>query len=306
MPLSIALLGAPGAGKSTLGLSAPGVQQHVFGSSEETTARNFTSRKDILKPWKSDWFACLDEKQRAKFVDETVKETELVPLMSLARTQNIIKYRRYLYGLKNEFLSGNPVMRPSLAGEPTELKSIFLDNGSPFADDFQDYVKMVFSKEFETKEGNFNSIAFSIKYKSELSDFLRMATEIPCNVIMSFHIGMAYDQADAAKANFMTDTAKGIRYAKEWQPMLMGQAKYILAGLFDYVFYLWAEENPGQPTKYLAKLEADDSTVGIAKSRLQPFVNPRRIVFPKNEMFPYFEKAILEFEKTGKQVDNKG
>ncbi len=183
-------------------------------------------------------------------------------------------------------------MRPNLKGEPTELKTVFLDNGTPFADDFQDYVKVVYAKEFETKEGNYNSIAFSIKYKSELADFLRMLTELPCNVVASFHINMTLDEANAAKADFMKDAGKWIKYTKEWQPMLMGQSKYILPGIFDYCFYLWIEESAGQATKYLAKLEADDSTVGIAKSRFQPFDNPRRIEFPKNHAHEYFTKAI--------------
>ena len=271
----------------------------MFGSNEDATAMNFIGRKDILKPVKLDWYAALTPEEQAKFTDEKVSEAEVGRLTKLARAKKIARYQRYIYQLKNELASGKPVMRPNRGGEQVELKSIFLDNGSPFSQDFQDYVEVVFAKEFETKEGNFNSIAFSIKYQSEITDFLRVLVELPCHVGMSFHIAMALDEATAAKADFMKDTAKGIKYAKEWQPLLYGKAKYALAGLFDYVFYLWAEENPGQPNKYLAKLEADDSTVGISKSRLQPFDNPRRIEFPKNKAFEFFDAAIQSYLKTG-------
>lgn len=299
------LLGSPGASKSTCGLSYPGVEQHVFGSSEETTAMNFIGRKDILKPYKSDWYLCLSEAEREKFVKEDVKDAELAPIIAKGRALNIAKYRRYIYQLKNEFASGKPVMRPNRDGDLVELKTIFLDNGTPFADDFQDYVKIVYQKEFETKEGNFNSIAFSIKYKSEISDFLRMLIDLPCNVVASFHINMTLDEQNAAKANFMTDAAKGIRLPKEWQPMLMGQAKYILAGIFDFAFFLWANEQPGQSTRYLAKLEADDSTVGIAKGRIQPFANPREIEFRKNHMYEDLDGAIRSYLEKGIPAPSK-
>ena len=307
MKQTVALLGSPGAGKSSVGLSYPGVEQHVFGSSEETTALNFSARKDVTIPYKRDWYDMLTDVERAKFTDEKVSETELGVLMATARTRNIIKYRRYLYQLKYEFSLGKPVMRKNAEGEEFELKTIFLDNGTPFSDDFQDYVKMVYAKEFETKEGNYNSIAFSIKYKAEIADFLRMMTEISpkLNVVASFHIAMTLDEANAAKADFMKDTAKGVRYPKEWQPMLYGQAKYVLPGIFDYVYFLWVKENPGQANQYVAKLEADDSTVGIAKSRLQPFDNPREIMFPKNHMHDFFTNAINEYLASGKPSASK-
>lgn len=310
---SIALLGSPGAAKSTCGLSGPGVEQHVYGSREETTALNFSSRNDILIPFKNDWYSCLTDAEKARFTDDNVTEIELGPLMTLARARSIRKYRQYLFKLRNEMATGKPLKRRNVKGEDVEFPcvpkadgspaypgfTIFLDNGTPFADDFQDYVRIIYAKDFETKEGNFNSIAFSIKYKSELADFFRMMTELPCNVVVSFHINMALDQADAAKANFMKDTQQNVRYNKEWQPMIMGQAKYIIAGIFDYAFYLWCEESPGQANKYLAKLEADDSTVGLSKSRLQPFVNPRRIVFPKNQMFNFFDSAFKRCVESG-------
>lgn len=286
----IALLGSPGSSKSTVGLSYPGVEQHVFGSNEETTAMNFGDRKDILPPVKLDWYDCLSPEDKAKMKDETVSEIDIANIIQKARAKNIIRYRRYIYSLKENI---------------GERKTIFLDNGTPFAQDFEDYVRVVYAREFETGQGNFNSIAFAIKYKNEMTDFLRLLVSLPAHVVVSFHITMTMDEANAAKSDFMKDTAKGIKYAKEWQPMIMGQAKYMLAGIFDWVFYLWTQENPGQATKYLAKLEADDATVGIAKSRLQPFDNPREIAFPKNRAFEFFDKALQECAQSGKQQVSK-
>ena len=312
LPHKVLVVGLPGSAKSTCGLSYPGVEHHVFGSSEETTALNFVGRTDLLKPVKLDWYDTLTDEQKAKFVNDKVKadgipevsETEIASLTSLGRARNIRRYRQYLNRLKNEFATQQPVLRPNLQGIPTPLETIFLDNGAPFADDFQDYVKVVYEKDFLTKEGNYNSIAFSIKYKQELMDFLKLLTALPCHIIMSCHVTMTLDEQTAAKANFMEDTKKGIKYPKEWQPMIMGAGKYMLAGLFDYAFYCWTEEMPGQANRYLMKLEADTSNVGIAKSRLQPFVNPRQIAFPKNEFYSTFSKALEAYRATGKPVPN--
>lgn len=290
---NIAVLGCPGTAKSTFGLSAPGVEQHIWGSSEDTTSENFSDRKDILTPIKFDWYEALKEDEKKKFTDENTSEITVGELIKTARARNIARYRRYLYGLKN-----------GASGDTSGRKTLFMDNGTPFSQDFEDYVRIVYGAEFATKEGNFNSIAFAIKYKNEYADFMRVFLELPYNCIVSYHISMTLDEATAAKADFMKDTAKGIKYPKEWQPMVMGQAKYLLAGLYDYVFYMWTEEAPGQPTRYLAKLEADDSTVGIAKGRVQPFLNPRRIEFPKNKGFEYLENAIKVYRETGKPFDN--
>ena len=68
----VCFLGQPGTGKSTCGLSYPGVEHIVFGSSEETTAKNFVDRTDILPVIKFDWYENLDAKEKAKFTDEKV------------------------------------------------------------------------------------------------------------------------------------------------------------------------------------------------------------------------------------------
>lgn len=289
-----AVLASPGGGKSTLGLSYPGVEQHEFGSSESDTALGFVGRTDILPPLKMDWFDCLTEDERAKFTNEKVDEVEIGILTKRARAKNIAKYRRYLYGLKADLLAGK---RP-------DLKTIFLDNFTPFSLDFQDYVELVYANEFVTKEGNFNSIKFSIKYQQEISDFLRFLVSLPCHVVISCHVSMAVDEETAAKVNFMEDTKRGIRYPKEWQPLIMGKSKYVFTGIFTWAFFLYTEDRPGLPTRYFAKLEADSSTVGIGKSRVQPFVNPRQIEFPKGTFYDTFNAALEAYLKTGQLVAN--
>lgn len=277
------LMGTPGSSKSTCGLSYPGVEQHVFGSNEEDTAINFVGRKDILPIVKPDWFSCLTEEDKKKFTDEKVSEVEIGQLTKVARAKNIAKYRRYLYGLKADIIKGERKDLP---------KTIFLDNLTPFALEFQDYVEVVFASEFTTKEGNFNSIKFSMKYQQELSDFLRFLISIPCHVVVSSHISMALDEESSAKANFMTDAQKGIKYAKEWQPLIMGKSKYVLPGLFTFAFYLWSEDSPGQLNKYYAKLEADSSSVGVAKGRIQPFSKPSRIELQKGGFFSLLDGEV--------------
>ena len=278
----VALLGCPGSSKSTCGLSYPGVEQHVFGSSEEDTALNFSKRSDILPCYKPDWFDCLSEADKEKFRSDKTTEEEIAFLTKVARAKNITKYRRYLYSLKHDLSQGK---RP-------ELKTVFLDNGTPFSQEFQDYVEVVYGKEFETEKGNFNSIKFSIKYQTELTDFLRLFYSIPCHTIMSFHISMTLDEETASKANFMEATKKGIKYPKEWQPMIYGKARYVVAGIPTWAFYLWTEENPGLPNKYFAKLEADSVNVGVAKSRIQPFDKPNKIELPNGTFFDFLNGAI--------------
>ena len=290
----VAFLGSPGSGKSTCGLSYPGVEMHEFGSSESDTALGFVGRTDILEPKRFDWFTCLTEVEQAKFTDEKVDEVEVGLLTKRARAKNLARYRRYLYGLKAELQAGK---RP-------ELKTIFLDNFTPFSLDFQDYVEVVYANEFMTEKQNFNSIKFSIKYQQEVSDFLRFMVSFPCHVVMSCHVSMAVDEETAAKVNFMEDTKKGIRYPKEWQPLIMGKSKYVFTGIFTWAFFLYTEDRPGLASRYYAKLEADSSTVGIGKSRVQPFMNPRQIEFPKNHFYETFQAALAAYLQTGHPVKN--
>ena len=76
--------------------------------------------------------------------------------------------------------------------------------------------------------------------------------------------------------------------------MIMGKSKYVFPAIFTWAFFLWCEENPGQPNKYFAKLEADSSNVGIAKARIMPFQKASRIELPNGTFYEFFNKAIEE------------
>lgn len=287
----VLVCGLPGTGKSTLGLSYPGVEQHVFGSSEEDTALGFSGRSDILPPVKLDWYDCLKDDEKEKFTSESVSEEQVAMLQKRARARNIAKYRRYLYKLKDELKSGK-----------SEVKTVFMDNFTPFSQEFEDYVEVVWAQELTTKQGNFDQIAFYKKYQSELTDFMRMIISLPCHVVVSSHISMVAAEEISANTQFIKAASMG-GVKKEWQPMVTGKAKFALAGLFTWAFYMWCEEMPGQRTKYLAKLEADDANVGIAKSRFQPFEKPNKIQIPKGEFYQFLEEAL---NKQQGQVPEKG
>ena len=106
----------------------------------------------------------------------------------------------------------------------------------------------------------------------------------------------------AASVKFL-DQAK-VSIKKEWSPLLTGRSRHVLAAIPDWVFFLRVEESPGQSTKYVAKLEADEQNVGVAKPRLQPFVDPRRLLFPKGQFYQVFSQAIEAYQKSGKPVSN--
>lgn len=278
----VMLAGQPGSSKSTCGLSFPGVEQHVYGSSEEYTAINFSHRKDILPPLKWDWIEFLTPEEKVKLFADTTDEMESDRLKKLGTARKIRKYRKYLYQLKDDLLTG----------KRDELKTVFLDNGTPFLEQYRDWFDVVFEKKYLTAAGNYDSIKASIDFASEVSDFLELFNSLPCHTVMSFHVQMAMDEETAAKADFMNDAKKGIKHAKEFQPMITGKIKYSVAGKFDYAFFLYSEENPGQPNKYIAKLEADSASVGIAKSRIQPFPKGGRIELPNGTFFEFLESAI--------------
>lgn len=287
----VVLLGSPGAAKTTLGLSYPGVEHHVWGSSEETTALNFVGRTDILPPVKLDWFDTLKPEERAKFTDEKVTELDIAQLTKLGRARNVARYRRYLYQLKQDLLDK----------KRAEVQTVFLDNLTPFSQEFEDYVEIVWGKDFLTKEGNFDTINYYKRFSSELTDFLRLFMSLPCHTLLSCHIAMIAPEEVQANIQFL-QAAKAGGMRKEWQPMLTGRVRNILAGIPDWCFFLKIEEAPGQATTYIAKLEADESNVGIAKPRIQPYVNPRRILYSKNKFYEEFNGALTAYLKTGKPV----
>lgn len=288
----IALLGSPGVGKSSMGLSYPGVEHHVFGSSEETTALNFVGRTDILPPVKLDWYETLTDVERAKFTEEKVSELEIAKLTKLGRARNVARYRRYLYQLKSDLLAKK---RP-------ELQTVLLDNLTPFSQEFEDYCETVWGNDFVTKDGNFDAIAYYKRFSSELTDFIRFFMSLPCHTLLTCHVSMLASEEAAANVQFLKQATVGVR--KEWQPLLTGRVRHVLAAIPDWCFFCKVEESPGQPTKYLCKLEADEQNVGVAKPRLQPFVDPRRLCFPKGQFYHVFSQAIEQYQTTGKPVTN--
>lgn len=284
MHYHVGIFGQPGASKSTMGLSFPGVEQHVFGSSEEFTAVNFTHRKDILPCIKYDWmdFLTVDEKVKL-FKDETT-DIEQDYLKRLGTARKIKKYRRYIMQLKDEIKTGK---RP-------ELQTVFLDNATPFFEQFRDYIEIVHEKKFLTKDGNFDSIKCSMVFADEASEFLELFNSLECNTVMSFHVAMTVDEENASKVNFLTDAKNGVKYPKEFNPMISGKIKYALAGKFDFAFFVSTEEATGQPNKYIAKLEADSANVGIAKGRIQPFAKGNRIELPNGTFFNLLDSAVKQ------------
>ena len=287
----IAFLGSPGVAKTTMALSYPGVEHHVWGSSEDTTALNFIGRTDILPPVKLDWFETLTDAERAKFSDEKVSELDVAMLSKMGRARNVARYRRLLYRLKADLL----------AKQRPEVQSIVLDNLTPFSQEFEDYVEIVWGKDFVTKDGNFDTIAYYKRFASELADFLRFFMSLPCHAILTCHVAMLASEEVGANTQFL-QAAKMGGVRKEWQPLLTGKVRNLLAGIPDWVFFCKVEETPGQATKYVCKLEADEQNVGVAKPRVQPFLNPRRLEFPKNRFYETFQGALTSYLVDGKPV----
>ena len=290
----VAVIGLPGSAKSTMGLSYPGVEQHCWGSDEDTTARNFTHRTDILPPVKLEWFDTLKPEEQAKFTNEAVTELEVAQLTKLGRARNVSRYRRLLYARKQALREGTMDAGP--------FQSIFLDNATPFAQEFEDYVEVVWGKDFVTKEGNFDTIAYYKRFGQEFTDFLRLFMSLPCHTIISCHVGMMAPEEVAANTPFL-QAAKMGGVRKEWNPLLTGKAaRNAIAGVPSWTFFLRTQEAPGQATRYVAKLEADDAIVGMAKPRIQPYKNPREILYTKNRFYEEFNGALESFLSTGKPV----
>ena len=159
-------LGSPGTGKSTCGLSYPGVEQHTFGSSEEATAAGMMGRSDVLPPVTMLWQETLTPEQQVKLLDPKTPELEIGLLTENARKNNLIRYRRYLRQLDADLR----------AGKRAEVKTVFLDNFTPFAEDFQDYIRWVYERDFLSEQGNFNSLRGSIYNKFFIQITLALTT----------------------------------------------------------------------------------------------------------------------------------
>lgn len=284
MHYHVGVFGQPGSSKSTCGLSFPGVQQHVWGSSEELTAVNFAGRDDVLPPIKMDWMDFLLDDERKRFFNEDTKEQDMDALKKGATARMIKKYRRSLLKLKEDLKTG---------AEKT-IKTVFLDNGTPFLDYYRDWMDFYYAEKFRTQQGNYDSIKASIEFSQQAQDFLELFNSLECHTVMSFHVKMTVDEETAAKVDFMGDAKKGIKHTKEFNPLVIGSLKYQLAGKFDFAFFLQTEENPGLPNRYIAKLEADAANIGIAKGRIQPFPKGSRIELENGKFFEALDTAITE------------
>ena len=276
--ISAAFIGLPGTSKSTCGLSFPGVEQNVWGAGEELTAKNFSNRSDILPHRKWDWFNYLSDEDKVKLVDESKEAWEKDIIINKAKYKCICAFESYIYKLKVEIPQDK---RP-------ELKTFFLDNGTPFADTYKAYVLIKHEDDIITDKGNFDGRKFYPKYATDLSTFFQTLVSLPINVVVAFHTQYSVDEENAAKVM----EKEGQKLPKEWLPDIEGRLRFQLGGLFSYAFFLKVVEEPGKGNTYIAKLEADESTVGIAKSRFQPFENPRKIVLPKNNFYEFLVENI--------------
>lgn len=298
----VAIVGLPGSGKTTMGLSYPGVEQHCWGSDEEITALNFMGRTDILPAKKWPWFETLTIAEQEKFRNTATKpdggmvvsESDLARFAKIGRSRNVARYRRYLRQLAVDLQTHQ---RP-------ELQTVLLDNFAPFTQEFEDYTEIVYEKDFTTREGGFDNAGYYKRFASEIQDFLHLFMDLPCHTIITSHISMIATEESAASMTFFEAAKKG-GYKKEWQPLVTGKsARNAIAAIPGWAFFLQMEESPGQPSRYVAKLEADEKNIGVAKPRIQPWINPRRLEFPKNQFYQVFEAALTEYLKTGKPVVN--
>lgn len=276
--LKIFFGGLPGTGKSSCMYSLPGIESHIFGEGEQETIKNFSGRTDILPPVSFNWWDCLKDEEKDLMVNKDSTEVKISELTELGKYRNISKYRKYLYSIRRDLETGK---RP-------ELKSIGLDNLTPFADEFKSYIMVKYKAELYSKEGNFDGRKFWPKYAEELSDTIGFLRSIPLNIAVPCHIQYSLDEENQQKA--LSPEAQKLQ--KEWMPNIDGKLRFSLGGLFSYCFYLWAEEQPGKDTEYFAKLEADQNNVGLAKGRFQPFLNPRRIKLPKNNFYNFLVENI--------------
>ena len=285
--------GLPGTGKSTCALSYPGVEQIVFGADEEVTALTFRGRSDILPAVKPDWFTRLTPEEQLKFTDEKVDELTVAKLTKIGRARNVRWLRQYLARTKLDLLA---TKRP-------ELQTLVLDNWTPFAQEYEDYIEIIYGNEFVTKEGGWDTAAYYKRFGSQLSDFLRNFMSLPCHTIVTCHISMMMPEEQAAVTPFFQQAKAGGK--REWLPLVTGKvARNAMAAVPAYRFFLKTEERPGLSSRFIAKLEADEANVGMATARIQPFRNPREICFPRRQFYQVFNQALTEYLETGTPVAN--
>lgn len=288
--ISLFVAGLPGTGKSTMGLSFPGVEQHIVGEGEEKTAENFLGREDILEPRFLKWQDYLTDEDFDKLLDEKTSENMIEAINNKAKYRCVSEYRRYLIRLYKELRDGGR----------NELETIFLDNLSPFSDLFKAYTMIKYESDVFTKDGNFDGRKFYPKYADELEDTLRMLVSLTAfdkrkyksarniNVVVASHVQLSLDEEDSRKA---MDVKAG-SLNREWLPKVDGKIRFGLGGMFTFCFFLKCEEMPGLPVKYIAKAVADEKNVGLAKCRVQPFERPQRIEVRANDFYGQLMEAV--------------
>jgi len=278
MKHKVILLGEAGVGKSTAGLSYPGIEMHVWGSTEESTIGGFPNRKDILTPVKMQWRECLNKKDKEDITkikttgDVLAQHRLIAPIENKARARNVGRYMDYLEELEEAVNSGK---RP-------EVKAVFLDNWSPFSDDLWTYTQMLHADDYGEKEG-FKLWGDYYNYCNKVLDLLNT---INCHAIVSCHVSMGLDEEMASKVPFFKQGEASIAMKKDWQPFMISKYKFKLKSKFDYVVFMYTEESPGHPAKHMADFDS------LGKARVNPFEKPNKIVLPKGTFYQFLEDAL--------------
>lgn len=270
------LLGEAGAGKSTAGLSFPGVEQIVWGSTEETTSQGFTGRSDILPPVKFQWRDYITEAEHAQIAkimatgDELTQDKQIAIIHDKARARSVSRLFKYLDQLYHDVKSGK---RP-------EVKTVLLDNFSPLSQDIMVYATMLHGDDISEKE----SFKIWDKFYFYCDKVFDILNAIDTNAVVTCHVAMALDEEVAAKVPFFEQTK--VMAKKDWQPFVTGKYKFRIKSKFDYAFFLYTEEELGKPMGYYAELS------GLGKGRINPFEATPKIKLPKGTFYQFLNEAI--------------
>lgn len=276
MKHKLLLMGEAGAGKSTAGLSYPGVEMISWGSTEEATIGGFTGRKDILPPVKFQWRDYITEAEHASIAkimasgDDLTQDKQIAPLHDKARARAVSKLFKYLEQTYHDVKSGK---RP-------DLKTLMLDNFSPLSQDIMVYTTMLHGDEISEKE----SFKIWDKFYFYCDKVFDLMNAIDTHSIVTCHVAMALDEEVAAKVPFFEQTK--VMSKKDWQPFVTGKYKFRIKSKFDYAFFLYNEEELGKPMKYYAEL------AGLGKGRINPFEGKQKIELPKGTFYDFFNEAI--------------
>lgn len=272
------LMGEPGSGKSTAGLSFPGVEMISWGSTEESTIGGFTGRTDILPPVKFSWRDYITEAEHtaiAKIMasgDDLTQDKQIAPIHDKARARAVSKLFKYLDQLYHDVKAGK---RP-------ELKTVLLDNFSPLSQDIMVYTTMLHGDEISEKE----SFKIWDKFYFYCDRVFDILNAIDANAVVTCHVAMALDEEVAAKVPFFEQTK--VMAKKDWQPFVTGKYKFRIKSKFDYAFFLYTEEELGKPMGYYAEL------AGLGKGRINPFEGVGKIKTPKGNFYQFINDAIAK------------